>query len=329
MAKERSSAGFLDRFNGGGKKSTPAATAEAPAAATPKERKQVDLPGTDLATMADKQEGLLERVMAGRGVSDPVSAKADLGALNGVLTGLSQKTVIVIFAMGKILAEVKEALPHGNFIPWVEGNCPFPRSTASNYMRVFERYRDEPRRALAELSITEAYLEAGVKKLAAPEAEEEPARPKGTPTYDVDEWKDWRSVFKTPPASGVTLKRHRVVPYQDGRLFVVREETGPVPAVNLFADMSIPDPSYQDALQVVHQNLQMALEIFYAKVEELEDQGVLSAPFDSSRPAMAKRMRNVTPEKKASVAKKVPVTRTAKKLAKKPAAKKAEKGARK
>lgn len=247
--------------------------------------------------MAEHQEGLLERVMSSVGAPDPETAKADLAALHGVLTGLSQKTVIVIFAMGKVLDQVKRSLPHGNFTPWVETTCPFPVRSAQNYMRVYERYMDEPQRALAELSISEAYIEAGVKKLAAPEAEEE-ARHKGTLAYNIDEWKDWKSVFKVPPISNIELKRHRVVPYEDGRLYVVREETGPVPAVNLFADMSIHDPSYQDALQEVHHNLQMALEVFYAKVEDFEDKGILSRPFDSSRSAMAKRMRNVTPEQK-------------------------------
>jgi hypothetical protein len=230
---------------------------------------------------------------------------------------------------------MKELLPHGSFAPWMEESCPFTRMSAWRYMQVYERYRDEPRRALAELSITDAYLEAGVKKLAAPDPSDE-ARPKGKLEYNVDEWRDWKRVFKAAPISGVELKRHRVVPYEDGRLYIVREETGPARAVDLYADMSIEDAGYQDALHEVHHNLQMALEVFYAKVEELEDRGILARPFDSSRPAMAKRMRNVTPEAKAPATKKVPVTRTAKKsatekggkqsAAKKPAAKKGGKG---
>lgn len=305
MAKERTSSSLFDRIAGGGKKApvakaatttvAPTTVATAKAAPAPAAPTQVELPGTELAAMADRQEGLLERVMNARDLPDPTAAASDLAALHGVLVGLSQKTVIVIFAMGKVLSDVKESLEHGEFIPWIEANCPFHRATAFRYMQVYDRYRDEPRRALEELSITEAYLEAGVKKLAAPDPGEQP-REKGPRLYDVSQWKDWKRVFTTPPISGVVLKRHRVVPYEDGRLYVVREETGPVPAVELLADFSVTEPSYQVALQEVHQNLQMALEVFYSKVEEFEDKGLIGRPFDSSRPAMAARMRNITPD---------------------------------
>ena len=44
-----------------------------------------------------------------------------------------------IFEIGEILLRVKESLPHGQFIPWVEKNCPFARQQANNYMRVTRR----------------------------------------------------------------------------------------------------------------------------------------------------------------------------------------------
>ena len=183
MAKLRTSNAALDMFSGGGRKAAkPPAPATAPSL---KSRQQAELPGTDLAAMADKQEGLLERVMTRKKGSDPETAKADLAALHGVLTGLSQKTVVVIFAFGKLRTEVKESLPHGNFIPWIEDGCPFHFNTAARYMRVYERYKSAPLRALAELSITEAYLEAGVKKLAAPEQEDDDTHRRGT--LEVDE----------------------------------------------------------------------------------------------------------------------------------------------
>lgn len=281
MAKERSSNGFLDRLAGGGK------APKAPAAGQAGER-AIAFPN------AQAHEGLLERVLGARGAVDAKEARDDLAALADALTNLSQKTVVVMFAMGKLLTQVKELSTHGDFIPWVEVNCTFSRTTAYRYMQLYSRYRDEPRKALEDLSITEAYVEAGLKRLGAPEPEEKP-RPKGELSYDIDEWKDWKKVFSKKPMSGVELARHRVVPYESGKLFVVREETGPLLACDLFMDMSIADASYQDAIQEVHHNVVMALEVFYAKVEELEEQGILARPFDSSRPAMAKRMRNVTP----------------------------------
>ncbi len=37
---------------------------------------------------------------------------------------------------GQLLLRVKERLPHGKFMSWVEASCPFKRSTAGNYMRI-------------------------------------------------------------------------------------------------------------------------------------------------------------------------------------------------
>jgi hypothetical protein len=107
---------------------------------------------------------------------------------------------------------------------------------------------------------------------------------------------EYRRIFEQATMSGVALKHHRVFPYKDGSLFVVRPEVGPVKVCNLYVDMSVQDLAYQDAIQEVHHNLQMALEVFYSKMEECEAKGIISAPFDSSRPAMARKMRNVSPK---------------------------------
>jgi hypothetical protein len=300
MAKDRNtSGGILDMLGSAsrraeGKKAAPqAGTLEAE---TPKAPRQDELPGTELSIMAEKQEGLLERVLSRSGTPGDDEAKKELAALQGVLTGLSQKTVVVIFAMGKILSEVKEALNHGEFMPWVEANCPFSRMTTSSYMRVYERYKDEPRKALEELSITEAYLEAGVKKLAAPEGGEEIHGKGGVSLDGEPRPEEFAGLFKKPTLSGALLKHYRVAPYQDGTLYVVRPEIGVMPVCNLFVNMAINEPAYQAAVTKAHQNLQIALETFYAAVEELEDQGAIPTPFDSSRGAMIKRMRNVTPQ---------------------------------
>lgn len=286
--------GILDLLGAGGKKhDTGEAQVQRATKVSPGE-----LPGTELATMAEKQEGLLERVLEGRETPDAVEARADLAALHGILTGLSQKTVVVIFAMGKVLSEVKETLNHGEFLPWVEQNCPFERTTAFRYMQVYERYKDEPRKALAELSISEAYVEAGVKKLALPEPDGARIYGDGVPHDDeLPTLKEFASIFKKPTLSGVPLKYHRIVPYRDGKLYVVSEATGPVPVCDLYVDMSNPDVSYQSAISKVHQDLQLALEVFYGTVESLEEKGVVPPEYDSSRPAMVRRMRNVTPEK--------------------------------
>lgn len=253
--------------------------------------------GTALTTAMEKQEGLLEQVLSRSGAPGEAEARNELAALHGVLAGLSQKTVIVIFAMGKVLAEVREILNHGEFMPWIEGNCSFHRNSAINYMRVYERYKNEPRKALEELSISDAYIEAGVKKLAAPNPGDDIHQRDGLSLDGEPRPEEFTPLFKKPTLSGVPLKLYRVFPYRDGSLYVVRPETGPVKVCDLFIDMSNKDVVYQDAVQEIHHNMQMALEVFYSKMEECETKGIIATPFDASRGTMAKRMRNVTPEK--------------------------------
>jgi hypothetical protein len=301
MAKERSMDSILGLLGGArgraALRTTAAAVVPSPQAKAPGPESKA---GTELSLVAERQEGLVERVMGARGSRGPEEAREDLTALHGILQGLSQKTVVVIFAMGKLLAEVKTQLPHGDFIAWIEENCPFTRMSSFRYMAVYERYKDEPRRALAELSVSQAYIEAGVKKLSAPEQREEDEvhvrggidLGKGFPKAS-----EYMQLFKKATMSGVPLKHYRILPYEDGSLYVVRPELGPIQVCELHMDMSVKDITYQDAVQEVHHNLQMALEVFYSKMEICEERGVINAPFDSSRPAMARRMRNVSPAK--------------------------------
>jgi hypothetical protein len=316
MAKERASNNLLELIGRGVRPAAPkTATLASMAIPAAKPSSESAKKETEVAVV-EKTDGLLEQVLANRGHVEPEEAKGELATLHGILQGLSQKTVVVVFALGKILSEVKAELPHGEFLPWIEDNCPFPRSSASNYMRVYDRYKDEPRRALAELSITDAYIEAGVKKLSAPEKDEDGANIRGIVGLDGEPgFDEFRSAFKQPTLSGVTLKHYRIAPYRNGTLYMVRPETGALPVCNLFVNMSIEDPAYQAAIAKAHQDVQLALEVFFSKVEELEDRGVLPAPFNTSRKAMISRMRDVTPD--TSVPKK------------KPAAKKTAKGKKK
>lgn len=52
-------------------------------------------------------------------------------------TGMMLSAVIEI---GRRLVEVKAMLPHGEFLPWVEENTGYKKSTANNFMRLFEAY---------------------------------------------------------------------------------------------------------------------------------------------------------------------------------------------
>jgi hypothetical protein len=43
-----------------------------------------------------------------------------------------------IFEIGRVLCDVKKFIPHGKFLAWVEQKTRYSKSTARNFMRVYE-----------------------------------------------------------------------------------------------------------------------------------------------------------------------------------------------
>lgn len=303
----------------------PAQTAPAEKVAAPasssggRTLRQQEIPGTELSAMAEKQTDMIEQVLSSSQSANPAQAIVDLKALSGVLEGLARKTVVVIFAMGKVLTEVKAVLPHGDFIPWIEENCQFSRTSAFRYMAIYDRYKDEPRRALEELTIAEAYIEAGVKKLMAP-AEDEKAKVAGGDQMSSDGLpllENYKHIFKQPPASGIDLKRYRVITHTDGSIYAMSLEAGMIPICNLFVNQSISNPDYQNAVVQVHKDVCLAAEAYYYRMEQLEDAGIIPKPADLRMGTLMRSTRNVTPPK------------SAKKLVKKASKPTTKKGAKK
>lgn len=68
----------------------------------------------------------------------PVVSIADAGdELNRLHSDIENKmrsTVADAIRAGEILAQVKERLPHGDFLPWIKLNCRFSERTAYNYI---------------------------------------------------------------------------------------------------------------------------------------------------------------------------------------------------
>lgn len=54
------------------------------------------------------------------------------------LFSLLKITTSGIIQIGNILTEIKQKLPHGQFLPWLEATVPFHRQTASNFMNTAE-----------------------------------------------------------------------------------------------------------------------------------------------------------------------------------------------
>ena len=79
-----------------------------------------------------------------------------------------QKTLEDIILIGQELLSVKEALPHGHFLPWLRAEFGWTERTAQNFMSVAERFGSNTK-LISDLTIqpTAAYL------LAAPSVPDE------------------------------------------------------------------------------------------------------------------------------------------------------------
>lgn len=226
------------------------------------------------------------------------SAVTEIIKLHNQLGALVRKSVQLVWELGQKLQAAKNTLDHGDFIPWLEKNLGtlISRTTAFRYMSVFNRY---PNGLPEDITLTQAYVDAGVKKLAAPEHEEEDPRPLPTRRdYEIKaienlpvisdelELKNYRC---TVSSDGIVLSYHRLAP---GR---------PLPVAQLY-------PSYiqgtEEARMKYIRLIQQATEHYLADMEELEERGVINPPVDKSPRAVMSRL--VEKEKKPSKAKAAP-----------------------
>jgi hypothetical protein len=94
------------------------------------------------------------------------------------IRSLSRATAQNIWRIGQILTEVKAQLPHGEFRDWIKKQFDWERSTADNFMNVFERikcpnfehFQLSALYLLAKPSTPEPVREAAVERAAGGEA---------------------------------------------------------------------------------------------------------------------------------------------------------------
>jgi hypothetical protein len=63
----------------------------------------------------------------------------EISALHREIRWHARVTLEKAIRIGELLTQQKQALPHGEFTPWLRANVPFTERTATNYMRVFEK----------------------------------------------------------------------------------------------------------------------------------------------------------------------------------------------
>lgn len=65
-----------------------------------------------------------------------------INELHSQLSGHLKKSVSIACEIGQKLTQIKAELNHGEFLPWIESNCEFDRTTATRYIKLFN-YKDK------------------------------------------------------------------------------------------------------------------------------------------------------------------------------------------
>lgn len=220
-------------------------------------------------------------------------AEEEIKDLHEKLAMTAKMSLALAFELGKRLTAVKESLNHGEFIPWLEQNMSFSRSTAFRYMKLYEQQKCFTVKHLENTTLQEAYIEAGLKKAATappPVYKDEllntleplqkgEIKTAGEKKHHVEVMGEkLTDAFKRKTKSGVELEHHRVECVADKRVYIYRRDVFNVfPALDsllLFADW--PEPDKREVIQ----SLEVAMELYCAKVEELEERGAIKPPKD-------------------------------------------------
>jgi hypothetical protein len=93
-----------------------------------------------------------------QGVSQLSKARvSEIRQLHGEIDVSLRTTLDKAIRVGELLTEQKASLEHGEWLPWIETNCPFSERTARYYIRFWERRGELKSASVADL--------AGARKL--------------------------------------------------------------------------------------------------------------------------------------------------------------------
>ena len=68
----------------------------------------------------------------------PSYAAAELNELHKSIEAKLRSTVKDAIRAGEILSEMKDRLPHGDFLPWIQAKCSFSQPTAWRYIKLYQ-----------------------------------------------------------------------------------------------------------------------------------------------------------------------------------------------
>ena len=201
----------------------------------------------------------------------------DLKLIQNILDGvkalekLLKGAALQAFEIGGSLKALRERDPARTWKNLIEDVFPFTVKTANNYLRVYFKFRDTPE-ALEGMSKTEAYIGSGVKGLIAERKETIPGRLE-TATLQEEIDFDIEQIFKMPCVSKAKLENYRIETIgKNGRIWMIDRSGMSMPVAQLYATppQGFPETEYNELFR----NVQIALELYFEKIEKYEKMGI-------------------------------------------------------
>jgi hypothetical protein len=196
--------------------------------------------------------------------SDLSSAATDaVNVRHRKLAGKMKSAAQEAFEIGVILTRMYNRLPpEVSWSSFVKARFIFTPQTANAYMRIAEKFTDNP--ALLEGETITAALEGLGKRETEPHGRIEYGNPNKQPLLP------WEPFFQKPTLSNIPLRNHRFECPDGHELFLVRRgQNYPVKIIDIHAGDPVGELKYP--YEEMIKNIQAAVELYYQEVEKQED----------------------------------------------------------
>ncbi len=186
-------------------------------------------------------------------------------------------TAVAAYHAGERLIAIRETMDRGKFTAWLNSEeFPLSKSTAYNYMQLYERFRFPTVGKLDDMSVKEALTAVGIIK--PKKSQEENAL--GYNRIDLggnpgQGELDFGELFNLPTASNQPLKNYRTIGDMLTEIVIVRRTEDDLliskRIVQFYEDIP-QDPHLRLAFKRMSQETQAAVEKYLAALEQTENQ---------------------------------------------------------
>jgi hypothetical protein len=167
------------------------------------------------------------------------------------------------FDIGKILTEIRERLDaYASWPQWCGDNLAFDTSTANRYLRVYDNFKDNPKKIVGHT------IDGVLKLLSSSREEKRPRIEYGNP--DMQYEFPWEVSFEKPPISKAKLKNYRFETPGNHDIYLIRRGfNAPIKIVDLL--LPEPDENLKTVYKGMMENIQASLEMYFQEVERIEE----------------------------------------------------------